>query len=446
MTRRAGASGSMTPMRPTLAALTLLCTALLSAGFARADDAAMSRFHYEEASKHYERGRYGQAIEQFFLAQRLSPSSRTLYNIGLCFTQLEQPRQAHQFFQEYLDADDSGEGAAERRAFATETIERLRGELALLRVESSPPGARLYVDREELGSYGETPRTIALDPGEHRVWVELEGHRPAEATVEVSSGHERTLELSPEPIVGRLLLSSNAEGATATLVDGEGRSRTVESLPAELTLPPGRYDVEVRGEGRQPWTGIAGVEADGETRVEATLEPPTGTLTITANILEAQVSLDGRSVGFTPLPLPELSVGEHEVIVTAPGLMSWDGVIDVNAGEQAWASVSLLPPPEGRSPWAYVTGGLGAAAGLTAIGTGLAAVLKRSDLEDRRDAGVGVDLQSDADRVDRLARTTDYLLGVAAIFLTVGVVVYFTTGDDPDRRSQVVISRSAPSP
>ncbi len=80
------------------------------------------------------------------------------------------------------------------------------------------------------------------------------------------------------------------------------------------------------------------------------------------------------------------------------------------------------------------------------MGTGIAAVARRSNLHDRREAATGVDLQDDADRVDRLARTTDYLLGVAAVFLTVGVVIYFSTGDDPDRRSGAVISGSALEP
>lgn len=435
----------MTSTRALGGALALMVATVVAwpPGTALADDAAMSRFHYEEASSHYERGRFRQAIAAFFLSQELSPSSRTLYNIGLCFVQLDQPRQAYQFFQEYVESGDLGAGAEDRQAYASETLERLRGQLALLRVSSDPPGARLFVDREELGSYGETPRTIALEPGEHRVWVEAAGHRIAEATVEVSSGNEASIELEPEPIVGTLRLTTNAEGASATLVDPTGRSQSVDELPATLTLSPGRWDVEVRGEGREPWTGIARVDADGSAELHAELEPPTGTLTITANVLEAEVTLDGNAVGFTPLPLPELVVGVHDVVVNAPGLMAWEGPLEVHPGEQAWASVNLLPPPEGRSIWSYVLGGAGAGTILAGAGTGIAALVRRGSLEDDQLTSLGVDLRDDADRVDRLALATDVLLGVGALLLTIGVVLYFTTGDDEDRRSNVVVSRSA---
>src|SRR5258708_30346060 len=59
-----------------------------------------------------------------------------------------------------------------------DALKRLRPSLALLRVESQPPGATVYVDRKDLGARGTTPVTLALPPANVTVMGELDGYRP----------------------------------------------------------------------------------------------------------------------------------------------------------------------------------------------------------------------------------------------------------------------------
>lgn len=44
-----------------------------------------------------------------------------------------------------------------------------------VKIESSPPGATVLIDRKE---YGVTPLTITLEPGPHGIEIRKEGYKP----------------------------------------------------------------------------------------------------------------------------------------------------------------------------------------------------------------------------------------------------------------------------
>src|SRR5690606_29828363 len=61
------------------------------------------------------------------------------------------------------------------RAQLEETLANIAAHVAVLAIETTPPGATVYLDRVDLGSVATTPATLALPPGEHRVIVQREG-------------------------------------------------------------------------------------------------------------------------------------------------------------------------------------------------------------------------------------------------------------------------------
>jgi hypothetical protein len=74
------------------------------------------------------------------------------------------------------------------------TLEREKG---LLRIESSPPGARLWLDDSELG---EAPQKRTLIPGEYRIKAQLEGYLPRQEKVLLDArGRVLTLSLVARP-------------------------------------------------------------------------------------------------------------------------------------------------------------------------------------------------------------------------------------------------------
>jgi outer membrane receptor for ferrienterochelin and colicins len=423
----------------------VVAVALLAGGapdLARADEAAMARFHHEQAGRHYAAGRFESAIEHFFNAQRLSPNPRTIYNIGLCFFQLRRYPDAFHFLSEYLDASDEADGVEGRRALAQRTVRQILPRVARVRVESTPPGARIFVDRQEYGVWGETPRVLAVEPGERHIWVELEGHEPAERMVTAEQGAEAGLVLELEPILGRVEVTA-VEGASVRLMNARGNTVAAGKAPLRTGVPPGRYEVEVTADGFHPQRRLLTVTADQPTEARIRLErlpPPTGSLAITANVSQAVVEIDGEPAGFTPLALAGLEVERKRIQVTAPDHIPWEGEVNMRPDRQTWVRATLAHEPRGRSPLTWVFGGLGAAALSAGAITGGFALARHNEFESAQGTLAAGDLRGDRRRGRALNVATDVLLITGLVSLAVGVVLFFITNDQDAGRSSVVVS------
>jgi formylglycine-generating enzyme required for sulfatase activity/TolB-like protein len=82
------------------------------------------------------------------------------------------------------------------------------------------------------------------------------------------------------------------------------------------------------------------------TRVNWTLEPNFGRVTVTSEPSGLAVTIDGKTAGRTPLADYELDPGPHDVVVTDPRYYDQGEKIDLKAGEQRRVAVTL-PRREG---------------------------------------------------------------------------------------------------
>ncbi len=101
--------------------------------------------------------------------------------------------------------------AEAERALLRESIDRLRPQLALLRIDSEPPGAEIYLGRRDLGSLGQTPKLIAVPEGKATLVLDLDGHRPAEVPVEPQRGKEQVIAIKLDRVFGRVLVTGIPE-------------------------------------------------------------------------------------------------------------------------------------------------------------------------------------------------------------------------------------------
>jgi outer membrane receptor for ferrienterochelin and colicins len=411
---------------------------LLTAPDARADAAAQARFHDEQARAHYEHGRYEDAIREFYESLQLAPNPRITFNIALCFEQLKRPADAFMLFREYLDSDDP---SAERQTYAQAAAEKLVPKIARFEIKSDPPGARIYVDRRELGDYGRTPRVIALQPGEHKVWVELEGYRPAESKAEAALGGLATVQLAPQQILGGLLVDSPVEGR-AEIRTAEGKVVSEGSTPLQAKIPPGPYEITVHASAYSPWRGLAAVEADHDVTLKASPTPlpkPTAEVTVTSNISGAVVTVDGKPAAFAPSVLSGLSVGRHEFLVESPDRLPWQGPVELRASERTWITVSLEEPADtSRSPATWVVGGLGALSLVSSIVVGGVALSTHSEFESAvNDPNRG----ALRDRGQALNTAADVLLVTGVAGLAVGTILFFATEGESGTPSEASVTR-----
>lgn len=437
--RRSNQLRSQRRYRPSWIRWLTLAACWLTSARALADPAGQARFHDELARNHYQAGRLEQALREFFLEQRISPNPRIAFNIALCFQGLKRNEEAFQYLSEYLASSDDD---PDRRAYSERVVASLKQSLALVRVQSVPEGADIYIDRRELGSYGATPRVIALTPGQHRVWAELAGYSAASAEVDARRAQESALQLTPERITGQLSVKSATAGRVSV------RSPTGETVsqgdaPLQLSLPPGTYQINVSSDGHLPWAGVAYVEANKTADVSAAPLPApaaTGNITVTSNVPGALIELNGEPAGFSPTVLSNLKVGTHQMRVQSAALLPWSGKVAVAAEDRSWLTVSLEEPPQKQlSTATWVTGGV-AAVGL--VCGGILSFLAWQTHADFRDAPQGTDRTAFLERGEALNTAADVAWITTGLAAGAALALYFTTNEVGGRPSGASLTRT----
>jgi hypothetical protein len=72
-----------------------------------------------------------------------------------------------------------------------------------------------------------------------------------------------------------------------------------------------------------------------------TVAPGPGSIQVLSRPSGAQVLLDGRSVGRTPLAIADVRTGAHDVRLELPGFRRWATSVEVKPGERARVAASL---------------------------------------------------------------------------------------------------------
>jgi hypothetical protein len=306
-----------------LAALLSLC---LGSGRAVADDVAdEADLAFRIGAERYAAGDYKGALEHFLGSNRLVPNHNVVFNIARTYEKLERYPEAYRYYTAALSAETD----ASSRTRITQAIEQIRPHVAVLAVDTDPPGATIYVDRRDLGSRGESPRALGVLPGRYKVIAELAGYYPAEAVVDQAPIAETThVSLVLHPILGRLRVEGTPRGARVRIDDPNELPRCV--TPCALELPPGRHVAYVSLEGYRSGELAADVLANAQAVMAPHLAPLTGTVVVTTDEPGSLVTVDGVSSGFTPTILT-LPVGPHRIALSLRGFRTVIRPVSVEA-------------------------------------------------------------------------------------------------------------------
>jgi eukaryotic-like serine/threonine-protein kinase len=193
-----------------------------------------------------------------------------------------------------------------------------------LEVLTDPPGARVSVDGAPRGT---TPLTVAsIGIGEHRVTIAAD-RTTIQRSVTVSAGTTATVVAAIAP--------SGAAGGWAQITAPielqvfENGQLLGSTTTARLMLPAGRHDLEVANaafEFRAPLR----IDIDPGQTVSVPVSIPSGLLSVNA-VPWADVSVDGRPVGITPLGNLSLPIGAHEIVWRHPQLGERRRTVSVTA-------------------------------------------------------------------------------------------------------------------
>jgi outer membrane receptor for ferrienterochelin and colicins len=306
-------------------------TNLVNESVCRADGVAdEAELHFQLGADAYNKGEYTTALDHFLTSNRLVPNINVVLNIALTFERMQRFADAHRYYVDALqDAKDQ-----KLIQEVTSAIAKLAPYVAVLRVETDPPGATIYVDRKDLGSRGVTPRPLALSPGTYRLIVERDGYEPAESDEVVAKlGAVVRVALKLKRIVGTVRVDAAEANGAAVHVDEEDAPATCNA-PCSFDLPPGQHILYFTNEGAQASPQQVTVTAGKTTRVKAMLNPLTGSMVVSADERDAVVQIDGRAVGFTPAVIPNVPVGRRRVRISLRGYAPIEREVVVKAGQQ----------------------------------------------------------------------------------------------------------------
>ncbi|HEY3592512.1 MAG TPA: TonB-dependent receptor, partial [Polyangiaceae bacterium] len=234
----------------------------------RADDLAdEADLHFQIGAERYREGDYRGALEHFLASNRLVSNRNVSFNIAKSYEQLRLYPEAFRYYTQAMEGETDPD--VKRRVDAA--LDAIKHNVAVVRVETAPPGATLYIDRRDLGERGASPRTLGLAAGRYRIIAELPGYQPAESEpIDARLAEETVVQLSLVPrwegLTGTLVVDADERGALVE-VDGQPRAFT----PAVLTLTAGPHRVRFTMKGFRAVEQTADIRPSTEAKLEVVL-------------------------------------------------------------------------------------------------------------------------------------------------------------------------------
>jgi PEGA domain-containing protein len=206
-------------------------------------------------------------------------------------------------------------------------------EVGHLLVTTEPAGARVWVDGQ---ARGVTPVSLAdLAPGRHEVSIKSDS-RTIERSVTVERGQTASLVVSliPQSVFGWVSISSPV---VMQVFEGNQKFGTTET--DRIVMPAGRHTLKIVNT-RLGFEVSRGVDVPAGGAATVKIEIPDGLVNLNA-LPWAEVWIDGRRIGETPLANVRIPVGDHEAVFRHPQLGDRRQTFVVTANEPARVALDL---------------------------------------------------------------------------------------------------------
>jgi len=210
------------------------------------------------------------------------------------------------------------------------TLSRKAPEGGALVVSADTDGAEVWIDGQRKDA---APAVIqGLPPGTHVVEVRKEGLPPWRQDITVVAGSQIKITATILASAGGTLRVMSATAGAEVYVDGELKGQVPQSISG---LRPGTHLVELRKKGFASASQEVRLSA-GEERVLkldlGTARGENATLRVASAVPDAEVFIDGGSVGRAPIERP-LEPGHHIVVVQKSGYAEYKRELDLTAGQ-----------------------------------------------------------------------------------------------------------------
>ena len=209
-----------------------------------------------------------------------------------------------------------------------------------LRIKSSPSGARVWIDHEEVGR---TPLEIDVDAGAHHVRIAADFHQPYARKVKVTARKRGTITAELSKGNGGVELDTDLEGAKITVMSKPGSKGKEFPAPLRLSssIKEGTYYYRVTAPGHEPLEGQFTWTKGKNIYLWLELESSMGRFSVITDPPGASVILNGEDIGTSPIELNGIDQGRHLVQVSHKGYASVLRVVDTSDGSSGALDVSM---------------------------------------------------------------------------------------------------------
>ena len=203
----------------------------------------------------------------------------------------------------------------------------------LVKIDSTPTSATLYLGDKSCGIVAKTPWSGKVQAGPLIVILEQTGYDPQTRTLTVTGSSDLFVPLVRIEIGSievRADSDPNAAGAPIT-VDGQSQG----TIPVSIKLRAGRHLVEIAKPGFDNYTQWVEIEEAKTVALLPTLHATVvgkARLVVDADVAQAEVFVDGTRRGTTPIAIDDLPLGTHSISVRKPPAKNWETKLFLGAG------------------------------------------------------------------------------------------------------------------
>lgn len=224
-------------------------------------------------------------------------------------------------------------GTIELNSGKTEKTITLKPAFGAIAITSNVTGAKVLLDGK---ATNKTPCTLEEIPsGRHTIIVQKDKYSPRQQNVVVEDGQTAKISLTLDARFAQISINS-LDGAQI-YCNGELKGSTKYMGD----LMEGYYDVEARLAHHKSVTKQIQVFAGQSQEISLSPTPIYGSLDVTSTPHDADVSIDGKSYGKTPLTIERLLEGEHKVVISKSQYASDTRTIIINENVNASINVAL---------------------------------------------------------------------------------------------------------
>ncbi len=257
----------------------------------------------------------------------LRPGSYTLNATKECYFALKQPFEV---------------GADKSQAVRFE-MERLPGRISLQAHQSGDPmalvnGARVIIDGLEVGN---TPiSNLEVKAGPRVLEIQMDNYQDIKTEVQIAGCPEKqSFDFALIPGWSDVFISSIPEGAVVT-VGGKPAGNT----PLKIELPEGNHQLQISAEGFKTWQTQLSVKPNQPQSIkDIQLQAADGTLALHTRPAGANITIDQKFVGKTPLKVKLSANTEHEIRISKAGYENESRRVQLATGKTEKLAVVLKP-------------------------------------------------------------------------------------------------------